>query len=128
MHSIYTVDSMAHVGKKIEDILRDKHISVVDFAKLINTNRNNVYSIFRRESVDTLLLKKIGDALNYDFFLFLSDKERKQDKIFELNIPTYSIADKLLIYEEKIKQLEVENTLLKQRLEDKDEIIRLLKA
>jgi hypothetical protein len=37
-------------------VLREKRIPVNEFAKKINTNRNNVYHIFRRETIDTGLL------------------------------------------------------------------------
>ena len=129
--TIYHIDLMAHIGKKIEDVLREKRISVVEFAKLINTNRNNVYSIFKRESVDTELLRKIGEVLEYNFFEFLSYCDINNEKIFSNTLrdssPTYTQVEKLTQLEEKIKQLETENSLLKQRLEDKEEIIMLLK-
>lgn len=36
-------------------------------------NRQNVYDIFRRESIDTSLLSRISAALGHDFFKDLSD-------------------------------------------------------
>lgn len=73
---------MNHIGKKIEEVIREKRFSVAEFAQLINTNRNNVYSIFRRESVDTELLKKISEVLEYDFFRFLSYSSVNSEKMF----------------------------------------------
>lgn len=59
---------MTHIGKKIEEVVRLKNIPIVEFAKKVNTTRNNLYNIFRRESIDTELLSKIGDILDFDFF------------------------------------------------------------
>jgi transcriptional regulator with XRE-family HTH domain len=61
---------MVHIGKKIKSQLTVRKISVLDFAKKINTNRNNVYNIFTRQSIDTELLYKICIILNHDFFQY----------------------------------------------------------
>lgn len=122
---------MKHIGKKIEEVVREKRFSVSEFAKLINTNRNNIYSIFRRESVDTELLSKIGEVLEYNFFNYLSSKNADNQKILEMtineNTPIYSKIDNVKQLEDRIKQIENENMFLKQRVEDKEEIIKLLK-
>lgn len=60
---------MVHIGKMIEVELKKKRCSVAEFAKKINTDRNNVYNIFKRKSIDTDLLYKISIALEYNFFL-----------------------------------------------------------
>lgn len=39
-----------------------------EFARRINSTPQNVYSIFKRESIDTDLLWEISRVLNYDFF------------------------------------------------------------
>lgn len=61
-----------HIGSKIELVVRQSGISITDFADKIGCVRENVYDIFRRESVDTQLLKIISEALGYDFFTELS--------------------------------------------------------
>lgn len=63
-------DVMIHIGEIIKAQLSLKKISVQDFAKKINTNRNNVYNIFTRQSIDTDLLYKICIFLNHDFFQY----------------------------------------------------------
>ena len=59
---------MLHIGQKIQVVLKSKRWSVTAFAKKINTDRNNVYHIFKRKSIDTDLLYKISTVLDYDFF------------------------------------------------------------
>lgn len=63
-----------HIGKLIKDKVQENQISVVKFASIINTTRENVYGIFKRKSIDTELLIKISKALNFNFFeLFYSE-------------------------------------------------------
>lgn len=76
--NLYRVDSfelMVHIGKLIKKQLELKKLSVAEFAQKINTNRNNVYDIFKRTSIDTELLYKISIILNFDFFKELNPLE-----------------------------------------------------
>ncbi len=57
-----------HIGKTIEQVLREQGRSVSWFAKQICCERTNVYSIFQRASIDTELLLRISRVLSYDFF------------------------------------------------------------
>ena len=57
-----------HIGLKIKEVLEQRGITKVNFAKQIYTTKQNVYDIFERESIDTALLLKISKILQYDFF------------------------------------------------------------
>lgn len=59
-----------NIGSKIKVIFDKKGMTVSEFARRINKSRENVYSIFRRKSIDTALLTKIGDVLEHDFFQY----------------------------------------------------------
>jgi hypothetical protein len=61
-----------HIGEKIKNVLDSSDISVSDFARKINKSRGNIYSIFSRETIDTNLLLKISNVLEYDFFMLFS--------------------------------------------------------
>ena len=61
-----------HIGQQVKLVLETKGISITEFAKRINKSRENVYSIFTRKSIDTGLLSKISEVLEYDFFKPLS--------------------------------------------------------
>ncbi|WP_352423459.1 helix-turn-helix domain-containing protein [Proteiniphilum sp.] len=63
------------IGQIIEERLKAKNMEVTEFAKLINRERTNVYNIFKRKSINTELLKKIGQILNYDFFIHFLEPE-----------------------------------------------------
>ena len=60
-----------HIGKKIKEILDKTPISVVDFAKSINLNRNGAYKVFEKETIDTRQLQTIRKVLNHVFFCLL---------------------------------------------------------
>lgn len=59
---------MVHIGKQIQEELKRQERSITWFAKKINCERTNVYSIFKRKSLDTALLLKISKVLNVNFF------------------------------------------------------------
>ncbi|WP_245208243.1 XRE family transcriptional regulator [Bacteroides faecium] len=61
---------MIHIGKLIEEELRRQERSVSWFAKKLYCDRTNVYSIFKRSSIDTELLLRISIILNRNFFSY----------------------------------------------------------
>ena len=109
---------MLSIGKIIENKLREKGISVSEFARRINTNRNNVYDIFRRDSIDTLLLQKISTVLEHDFFQYFNSN------IVSESFPTYTNEETYL--KQKISELEKELLFFKEIISDKNRIIALL--
>ena len=63
--------SMAvHIGEKIKSRAKELRIGPTELGKMINTSKQNVYGIYKRKSIDVEMLKKISEALNYDFFQF----------------------------------------------------------
>ncbi len=59
---------MTHIGKIIEAELKRQKYSVTWFAQQLYCDRTNVYSIFKRQSLDTKLLLRISVLLKRDFF------------------------------------------------------------
>lgn len=70
---------MVHIGKLIEQELRRQERSVTWFASKLYCDRTNVYSIFKRESIDTALLMRISDVLHHDFFQYYNAEMSKRD-------------------------------------------------
>lgn len=66
-----------HIGHLIEHVLHEQGRSVTWFADQLCCTRPNVYKIFGKESIDTCLLLRICQILNYDFFLELSKSVTK---------------------------------------------------
>ena len=65
------------IGKIIKAQFDNSNMTIVKFAKAINKSRNNVYDIFERNSIDTDLLDKIGQILDYDFFQHYIKSQKK---------------------------------------------------
>jgi len=64
-----------HIGERIKQRAKELRIGPTELGRMINTSKQNVYGIFRRESIDTALLEKLGKALKYDFFtLYITPK------------------------------------------------------
>lgn len=59
---------MVHIGGKIKQLVKERGLTVSEFARRINTSRENVYGIYKRKTLDTGLLLKINQVLQYDFF------------------------------------------------------------
>jgi hypothetical protein len=57
-----------HIGKIIQKRVEEGGMNKSEFARRINSTPQNVYSIFKRTSIDTGLLWEISRVLNYDFF------------------------------------------------------------
>ncbi len=61
-----------HIGNDIRQVLRNQGRSVTWLARELHTVRENVYDIFRRESLDTDLLRRISIILGHNFFKSIS--------------------------------------------------------
>lgn len=64
---------MIHIGSIIKKVFDEQGISASWFAKQLYCDRTNIYSIFKRESIDTMLLSKISEILKHDFFKYYSE-------------------------------------------------------
>ncbi len=74
-----------HIGQQVKLVLETKGIKVTEFAKRINKSRENVYSIFSRKSIDTSLLSKISEVLEFDFYKSLSSCYKTMElELYEL--------------------------------------------
>ena len=57
-----------HIGKEIKAELRRQGRGVTWFAQQLYCDRTNVYNIFKREGIDTILLQRICSVLGRNFF------------------------------------------------------------
>lgn len=71
---------MVHIGKEIEKKVRESRMPATEFARKIDTSRNNIYNIYARKTIDTGLLLRISKVLSFDFFqLYLDPKTRNKE-------------------------------------------------
>lgn len=59
-----------HIGRLIEEQLEKVGMSKAEFGRRINTSRQNINTLLRRESLDTDLLHNISKVLGHDFFQY----------------------------------------------------------
>ena len=81
MWSRFLLFLLVHIGKKIENVVRSRGVSISWLAKQICCERTNIYSIFRRPSIDTELLLRLSKILTYDFFKDYSDNLEQPQNI-----------------------------------------------
>ena len=95
-----------HIGDIIKQQIAKKSITIKEFAEMINCERTTVYNIFERKSIDSELLLKISEALNFDFY-----------NEFYLNRKTNNFSKKILIAfeieEENLNKLDLPDNLIK---------------
>ena len=69
-----------HMGRIIKEAVKERNMSISDFAKAIQCSRTNVYSIFGRQSINIERLKQIADVLNLDISDFIVMKKGESNK------------------------------------------------
>lgn len=57
----------------IRKVLKDRGMTVVDFAHALSCTRENAHRILTRSNIDIVLLARISVILEHDFFLDLSE-------------------------------------------------------
>lgn len=62
-----------HIGQLIKAVFDESGMTVSEFARQIHLERSTVYSIFERQSIDSMLLARISLVLKHNF---LSDIEQ----------------------------------------------------
>ena len=96
------------MNKKIGQLIRERvdlqKMEITEFARLIGVERSNAYDIFKRESLDTKLLKKIGQVLNYDFFQDLLEEKTIQEIILKSKIEPSVVYIPIKLTEEEINK------------------------
>jgi len=87
------------IGEKIKQIMDEKHIKAIDLAKKINFTREGVYSVFKKDDINTKLLSDIAVALGVEIteFFGVSGAEYRQ-KIEKLEKVIKDYQDELFKY------------------------------
>lgn len=71
---------MIHIGLEIKAELERQERSVSWFARKLCCERTNVYSIFKRKSIDTDMLTRTSRILQRNFFELYDNEVDKQQK------------------------------------------------
>ena len=68
-----------HIGRFIREQVDKQEKTVVWLANQLSCSRTNIYKIYERPSIDTGLLLRISQILNYDFFALYTHEVDKQE-------------------------------------------------
>ena len=66
-----------HIGRLIQEQLKTDQRSVSWLAKQIPCTRNHLYKIFRKPSIDCVLLLRISQAMQFNFFRYYAAEVAK---------------------------------------------------
>ncbi|MBI3511077.1 MAG: helix-turn-helix transcriptional regulator [Bacteroidetes bacterium] len=105
-----------NLGAEIKKILKYRGMTVSEFARRINKSRENIYSIFKRKSLDTELLRNISQVLEHDFMNKNSGR-KKETSIFEESRPAYTRIEKEIHFlREEMLHMRKEIQFLRERM------------
>jgi len=100
----------SHLGAYIKNKVKERGLTVSEFARRIHCTRRNIYQIYKKNSLDSNLINRISQALDIDL---LSNFNKTSSKNFVNDISTESI-DKY--YEKSLKRLmNIESKLIKEK-------------
>ena len=63
-----------HIGRILQQKLKDEGKTVVWLAGELGCHRTNVYNLFDKYSIDTQLLQRISVIMNFNFFSLLEEE------------------------------------------------------
>ena len=69
-----------HIGKEIQSEMQRQDRGASWLAEKLHCDRTNVYNIFKRDGIDTILLQRIGAVLNRNFFLLYCQEDINHTK------------------------------------------------
>lgn len=101
------------IGQIIKEVVDSRNVTVVAFSKAIGVTRNNVYDIYDRQSIDTELLKKIGQYLSYDFFQHYIDRDTVQKILFSEKINPSKILVEIELNEDEMMKIGFDEKVFK---------------
>ena len=95
-----------HIGQLIKTVFERSGMSVSEFARQLNCERTNVYTIFKRRTIDVELLVNISKVLEYNFFEdVLKETNLNTKTTHDINIKLQDCSeDKIMILKEFLEK------------------------
>jgi predicted RNase H-like nuclease (RuvC/YqgF family) len=119
------------LGQLIKQKINEKNMTKSYFGKLINRSKQNVADILKRTSIDSGLLQRISEVLEFDFFSVYYQEEGflKNNREKEMNELRSEIArlNKELLEEKKtVARLERDNETNRIAIESNQKTVLML--
>src|SRR5688572_17677701 len=113
------------IGQKIKEVFDQRQIKLTDFADELGTVRQNVYRIFKKRHLDTGLLLKISQVLDYNFFQYYVSTPQDANE----NEQVIKLQAEALEYQRQLELAKKENDYLRKiikLMEEKAELVQQL--
>lgn len=65
-----------HIGQEIRKRVKERGVAITHFAERVGCTPKTVHALFKRPSIDTMLLRKCSEELGFDFFSLYSQDLR----------------------------------------------------
>jgi len=82
-----------NIGQMIRDVIKERNLSVSDFAKSIHCSRTNVYSIFERQTISIERLEQIANVLKLDIHYFIREEQKAHKCIAVIEIDDQTLKE-----------------------------------
>ncbi|MES2387527.1 MAG: helix-turn-helix transcriptional regulator [Bacteroidota bacterium] len=125
------------LGEKIKKSIDKSGLDPNQVAAFINMSTANLYRIFKRDSVETKYLMKLGELLGVSPSFFLDSEDTTFDELRSSSMSKNMLNDRIAGYgtfgqkadnnRHELEKANMRIEALEQRLRDKDEIISLLR-
>lgn len=110
---------MKSVTLKIKQLLKEKNISIIDFALKLGRTRQNIYDILNeKQKINIETIKQISEILNVSVAYFFDENIENHN-----NADSESLKKENNILKEEIENLKREVNFLKHTLDIKDVLI-----
>jgi DNA-binding Xre family transcriptional regulator len=100
-------DDNIHIGLLIHNMLKEKEIQITDLANSLRCTKSNVYSIFKRKSIDVDLLMRISKILDYDFLKLYYGDNISPSKGYRLVIDVNELKMKEILSDNSMRIVEI---------------------
>lgn len=123
------------IGEKIRQAIVNSPYTVTEIAEKLGTSNQNLYKIFKKDSVDSKYLEGISKLLKLNISFFFENTEDSspnlptdEEKRILTNLKNEvdSLIQKNNLQEEMMSNLKKQVSILKIQIEDKEKIIDLL--
>lgn len=83
-----------HIGQEIRKRVKERGVAITHFAERVGCTPKTVHALFKRPSIDTMLLRKCSEELGFDFFSLYSQdlRFRGSDGISRVEEPVAKYA------------------------------------
>lgn len=100
------------IGKIIEQIICAKGLSMSEVSRRLGHSRNSVRDIVKRTSIDTDLLEKISEVLDYDFFQHFLREDTIERLKMTHNVKKTKVIVELELTDEEMEEYKLFNRVI----------------